>query len=367
LQKDVPVIARSEVPTPTRGNHRILGLDSLRFVCAIWVVLHHGARPDIAAWLGLSNVAQDWNAVAFNGVAAVIVFFVISGLCVHYPYARSEPCELPAYFAQRYVRVGIPLLVVMAFMKFSGRFVGDDVANGPVMVLWSLWCELIYYTIYPALLIAFRRFGFMPVLIAAFIAAYAVIFTHWDIIYYATYSRTLAWVTALPAWLLGCVIAQMIAAGRLPALPGSVWWWRVTAVLLSIPPKALVYPSISPVVIGNPATLTMFSLFVFLWLIKEISVFRINPPPAILEWGGRWSYSLYLVHHVIIVAFLHVSKNIPEFVLWPLRLTAIFAASYAFYVVVERPGHLLARAIARQLKKQRDEAKTRVATVLVSR
>lgn len=362
--------ASSEGPAATRVDHRVLGLDSLRFVCATWVVLHHGARPEIAEWLGLSNVAQDWNAVAFNGVAAVIVFFVISGLCVHYPYARSAPCRLPAYFAQRYVRVGIPLLVVMAFMKFSGRFVGDDVANGPTMVLWSLWCELIYYTIYPALLIAFRRFGFLPVLAAAFIAAYAVIFTHLDFIYYATYSRTLAWVTALPAWLLGCVIAQMIAAGQLPALPGSIWWWRVAAVLLSIPPKALVYQSISPVVIGNPATLTMFSLFVFLWLIKEVSVFRSNPPPALLEWGGRWSYSLYLVHHVVIVAFSHVSKAIPGFVLWPLRLTAVFAASYGFYVVVERPAHLLARAIARQLRKPgvtTDVAKLRVAAITVNR
>jgi peptidoglycan/LPS O-acetylase OafA/YrhL len=185
--------------------------------------------------------------------------------------------------------------------------------------------------------------------------------------YYASFSRTTAWITALPAWLLGCAIAQMVAAGRLPTLPGSIWWWRLAAVLLSIPPKALVYKSISPVFIGNPATLTLFSLFVFVWLIKEISVFSLKPPPAILEWGGRWSYSLYLVHHIIIIAFLHVSNTMPQFVRWPLRLIAVFAASYAFYLAVERPGHLLARAVARQLKRPRDaKAAPGMTTLFVS-
>jgi peptidoglycan/LPS O-acetylase OafA/YrhL len=168
-------------PSFSQTGRRICGLDSLRFICAIWVAMHHGARPEIAAWLGLSSVAADWNAVAFDGVAAVIVFFVISGLCVHYPNARSEPLDLPAYFAQRFVRVGIPLAVVAAFVKFSGGLVGEDVATAPRMVLWSLWCELIYYAIYPAFLIAFRRIGIVPVLAAAFAAACLVVVCHWDL------------------------------------------------------------------------------------------------------------------------------------------------------------------------------------------
>jgi peptidoglycan/LPS O-acetylase OafA/YrhL len=242
-------------PSLSQTGRRIRGLDSLRFVCAIWVAMHHGARPEIAEWLGLSRVAVDWNAVAFDGVAAVIVFLVISGLCVHYPYAKSEPYDLPAYFAQRFVRIGIPLLVVAAFVKFSGGLVGGDVATAPRMVLWSLWCELIYYAIYPALLVAFRRIGFAPVLAAAFVAAGLVVAWHWDLMTYWEYPHDLTWIAALPAWLLGCVIAQQLAERRLPVLPGSVWWWRGAALLLSIPPKALVYASISPVLISNPATL----------------------------------------------------------------------------------------------------------------
>jgi peptidoglycan/LPS O-acetylase OafA/YrhL len=39
------------------AKRRILGLDSLRFICALWVVLHHGARPEIAAWMGWGDIA----------------------------------------------------------------------------------------------------------------------------------------------------------------------------------------------------------------------------------------------------------------------------------------------------------------------
>jgi len=343
----------SQTPPSRAGNRHILGLDSLRFICAIWVAMHHGARPGVAAWLGLSGVAEDWNAIAFDGVAAVIVFFMISGLCVHYPYSRSEPCHLLPYFTQRFVRVGIPLLVVVGFVKFSGGLVGDDIATAPRIVLWSLWCELIYYAIYPALLIGFRRIGFVPLLAAAFIAAYSVIIAHWHLMTYWQYPYTLAWVVALPAWLLGCAIAQILAARRLPALPGSVLWWRAAAIFLSIPPKALVYASVSPVLIGNPATLGVFSLFVFPWLMKEISAFRENPPPAPLEWGGRWSYSLYLVHTTVIAALVHVAGRIDPLIRWPLKLAAILVVAYLFYCIVERPGHMLARSIGRRLARQR--------------
>ena len=332
---------------------RMAGLDSLRFVCALWVVMHHGARPEVAAWLGLSHVAVVWNAIAFDGVAAVIVFFVISGLCIHYPYARFEPCYLPSYFAQRYIRIGVPLVVVRAFMDLSGGLVGEEIATASRMVMWSLACELIYYALYPALLVGFRKIGLAPIIAVAFVLSYLLIISHWHDMLYWDYSRKVVWLAALPAWLLGCAIAQIVASGQLPDLPGPIWGWRVAAVLLSIPPKALVYPSISPVLIGNPATLGVFAIFVFFWLMKEIATFESYPPPALLEWGGRWSYSVYLVHNIVIAAFAHVSWMINPAARWGLLLAAILAVSYCFYCSVERPAHILARSLRRYLAKRR--------------
>ncbi len=337
------------------NNHHIAGLDSLRFFCAIWVALHHGARPHLVLWLGLSPVFEDWNAITYDGVAAVILFFVISGLCVHYPHARSLSCNLPAFYAQRFVRVGTPLLIVVAFelgaQSLGVSHVAGDISSALRTVIWSLWCELIYYALYPAFLIGFQRIGLIPIIAASFVAAYVAIFDHWNLLTYWQYPKTLAWITALPAWLMGCALAQAIVAGRLPVLPGSVWTWRIGAILLSIPPKALVYPDVSPVLIGNPATLGPYAVFAFFWVSKEVHFYQSHRPPATLEWGGRWSYSIYLVHNVVIVFFTHHFLHPYAFVLWPMEIAAVLIMSYVFYRLVEYPSHRLARTLGRSFAR----------------
>jgi peptidoglycan/LPS O-acetylase OafA/YrhL len=338
---------------PRLSARHIAGLDSLRFVCAIWVALHHGARPHVALWLGLSPVFHDWNAIAYDGVAAVIVFFIISGVCVHLSYARSEQCHLPAFFAQRCVRIGIPLLVVIAVEFLAYRLgaagLGDDVAIAMRMVSWSLWCELIFYALYPVFLIGFRRIGFIPMIGAAYVAAYLTIFDHWQLLTYWQYSSRVAWLTALPVWLLGCALAQVIAMGRLPALPGSIWLWRIGAVLLSIPPKALVYASVTPILIGNPATLGLYAVFACFWLMKEIRFYQDHPAPPLLEWGGRWSYSIYLIHNIVLVAFAHHLVHPYGLAVWPAEFATVLSLAYVFYRLVEDPSHRLARALGRSL------------------
>lgn len=332
-------------------NQHIAGLDSLRFACAIWVALHHGARPHLALWLGLSPIFEEWNAITYDGVAAVIVFFVISGLCVHYPYARSSSCNLPAFYTQRFVRVGMPLLIVMAFalaaQSLGASHVANDISGALRTVIWSLWCELIYYALYPAFLIGFRRIGLIPVIAASFVAASITIFDHWHLMTYWQYSKMLAWIAALPAWLLGCALAQAIVAGRLPVLPGSIWTWRIGAILLSIPAKALVYPDVSPVLIGNPASLALYAVFAFFWVSKEVHFYQSHRPVATLEWGGRWSYSIYLVHNVVIVLFTHHFLHPYAILLWPTEIAAVLTLSYMFNRLVEYPSHRLARALAK--------------------
>jgi peptidoglycan/LPS O-acetylase OafA/YrhL len=225
------VLSSQAVPQVSRAAsqqtvHHIAGLDSLRFLCAVWVALHHGARPHVAFWLGLPPAFRDWNAIAYDGVAAVIVFFIISGLCVHYPYARSQSCELSTFYAQRFLRVGIPLLAVIAFERgafgIGARSVAIETSMALRIVIWSLWCEFVFYALYPALLFCFRRVGFAPVIGVSFVAAYLTIIDHWHLLTYWQYPKLDVWITALPAWLLGCALAHAIATERLPVLPGSI-------------------------------------------------------------------------------------------------------------------------------------------------
>jgi peptidoglycan/LPS O-acetylase OafA/YrhL len=96
---------------------------------------------------------------------------------------------------------------------------------------------------------------------------------------------------------------------------------------------------------------------------KEIAVFESHPPPPLLEWGGRWSYSIYLVHNSVVVAFMHIVRPMNALATWPFELAAILAVSYIFFCFVERPSHLLARFLGRYLAKQQGSGGTAKADV----
>ena len=62
----------------------VAGLDTIRFLAALCVVLGHGASFPLAAYIpekvGMWRVLMGLNSSLFNGVAAVLVFFVVQ-LC----------------------------------------------------------------------------------------------------------------------------------------------------------------------------------------------------------------------------------------------------------------------------------------------
>ena len=140
-------------------RHEIKGLDTLRFVAAATVALSHGAAFPLGDWLGKGSpparLLVGAYDVSFDGVAAVIVFFVISGFCIHHGPASGAPFRVLPFWTRRGVRILGPLIGAYALAKALGA-----AATGALeVVLWSIYCELIYYALYPLLRFAFRRFG----------------------------------------------------------------------------------------------------------------------------------------------------------------------------------------------------------------
>src|SRR5690242_18982998 len=107
-------------------------------------------------------IKSIWD-ILFCGPAAVIVFFVISGFCIHYPFRGVERLQVSSFLARRYIRIGIPALAAMGLAGWTGvqalllkspsfAFTLDairHVNDGHTGLIWSLVCELIYYTCYP--------------------------------------------------------------------------------------------------------------------------------------------------------------------------------------------------------------------------
>src|SRR6267154_2028769 len=83
---------------------RVVGSDSIRFVCAFIVLVDHlGLTPGRIHGHSLPTLervlAGTYNSL-FNGPAAVIVFFIISGFCIHFPSRNGKALELPSYYTR---------------------------------------------------------------------------------------------------------------------------------------------------------------------------------------------------------------------------------------------------------------------------
>ena len=152
---------------------KVYGLDLIRFVCAAWVVFGH-LVPSIDTSTAIGQLAKSTYAVSFSGASAVIIFFVISGFCIHYPHRDGRPVDLSSYYLRRYLRIGIPMVVAIILHQFP-NLTSFNLHFFQQSVLWSLQCELVYYTIYPTLLLIKNRFGWTKLLISSFIISYAII------------------------------------------------------------------------------------------------------------------------------------------------------------------------------------------------
>jgi peptidoglycan/LPS O-acetylase OafA/YrhL len=324
---------------------RILGLDALRFLCALCVVQGH---LRLGGYLILDRLDQPHALVrivrhAFNmgfpipaGPNAVIVFFVISGFCIHYPFRDQRRVSFRQFILRRYVRVGVPALVAAALFYRHGFYDPQDT------VLWSVVCEAIYYTLYPAFLQFRQRFGWPALVCASFVAAYAVVALRGGGSYngnFTAFGIGFTWILGLPCWILGCVLAETHTRFRSHGR-ATQWSFRLGIIVAGSIVTALRFYAGIGYYWSEPA----LALLVYAWLGTEIAYFASRKPWAWLERCGRWSYSVYLYHSQIAnitAGMVGLSLGIANRLL--LEVGAVLAGCYLLYRLVERPSHALAR------------------------
>ena len=342
-----------------RDTHRIIAistrdfcaqrfeiLDAIRFFAALWVVIgHYGGFP-----IGSKQQMGAFSAYAhgiynnfFSGPAAVIVFFVISGFCIHFPFRQINHIPLLNYFTRRFIRILVPMGCAMVVARPAGvpMFLFRD------SVLWSLFAELIYYTFYPFLHYLARRIGWPLITKIGFLGSFCLLVAHPLHKDYATFGTEWNWLLALPCWLLGCILAETYDTKHSRSVPlATLYLARITAWIVSVVCSILRFHS----PIGYPWTLTLFSILVFAWLKLEILNRRKLPRPFI--WAGNWTYSLYLTHLIPIEVCSKLAQfqSYPSELRWCLEMISILVTAYIFYFCFERPSHYLARLLARRLE-----------------
>jgi len=336
-----------ETAASGQGNRYPI-LDALRFVLALWVAVgHYGPFPlfagvDTATSFG-RFVTHAWQSVVF-GTPAVIVFFVISGFCIHLPFRGDKKLPVGRYYLRRYTRILIPVAGALCVYRLSGaklRFWGEHsiLWESP---LWSLACEEIYYAAYPLLRLIRNRVGWKVLLPVVFAAGTLTAATHVHSVTWHDFGPFGTALILLPVWLLGSLLAEQ--SDTLPALDSSrrIWLWRFVIWLGCWIAEMLHFKG------GVPYTQTMiwFGVLAYFWVKNELAYGKHHSPNSYLVAAGAWSYSLYLVHVQGMELYWRLPiPNLGYIFSWIGAMAGSLGVAYVFYILVERPSHRLARKV----------------------
>jgi peptidoglycan/LPS O-acetylase OafA/YrhL len=307
-------------------------------VAAVWVVLSHGVLPLRALFSDpTARLVVGGFESTFSGIAAVMVFFIVSGFCIHLPHTDGRSISIVKFLVRRYVRIGVPLLVIV----FITPIVGTQAEIKIDGVLWSIYAELVYYSIYPTLFFAARRFGWSTLIISFGAISLCLTALHVEYVNVQEFGW-LTWLWGLPIWISGCVLAESLRAGTLPQMYGPVSAWRLAAWGSGAAATFLAYHT--QIKIGDPISMLAFSILAYFWLSKELQ----DPSPnwRWLEWGGTASYSLYLVHELVLGGLDEYLYSVSPGEKILVRVLSVAIVTYMFYKIVEKPSHLGARVLA---------------------
>ncbi|GAA4483105.1 acyltransferase [Microbacterium panaciterrae] len=353
----------------SRNGNRISSLDGLRGLAAGIVLLHHVsliAQPwiDPAGWALLT---QSPVKLLLAGSEAVMVFFVLSGLVVALP-ARQAGFSWARYYPARVFRLYVPViaalgaaaLLVVAIPRDpstmpEGSWMQDaqatSVSAGEVLtqmtllrpaypidnVLWSLRWELFFSLLLPVFLwvaLRVRRFA-VPVAVLTV----ALIFLG-----RTTGDAALAY---LPVFLLGTLIAVRLADLRVraerPRVRRALPWLAVLAGGMLIA-SWLARPLTAGTVAAD-----------LLWAIAAagaalLVVLAVVWPRArraldtrTMQWLGRISFSLYLVHAPILASLCYLLGAEQWWLACLIGVPLSLGIAAVFHTLVEQPAQVLAR------------------------
>jgi peptidoglycan/LPS O-acetylase OafA/YrhL len=372
-----------------KANTHFAWIDFLRGVSCLGIVLFH-VRVDL--WVGWFAIANSPNSYSLGDRLAalltiplpflrpfVMLFFIISGFCIHYPYANGgRPLELEPYTIRRFFRIYPPYVVAVLFTAwvqwlrpeyFTASAAGgiNKVVESIFMVqnygphagqmaanpsLWSLPIEAELYIVYPLVYWILMRFGIRTLLgwvgCVSFVSLGFLVITNWNnpekflgsVGNFAPY-----WII----WVSGALLAEWVKRERLPKW--QPWFWGIMALTFSV---AMVTTLLKAYIGLQEMVWSGFFFMVVLWGLSQTSqlTFLKHRLGRLCIALGLISYSLYLIHYPFfkLCGAYWVSRfgAKPSNFLVPLAFTLLaIALAKVFYHLIEAPNHHLARQLAK--------------------
>jgi len=340
---------------------RLPGLDLLRTIAIVWVMLFH-------SWM-IGGVGAPFQPVADYGWMGVDLFFVLSGYLIGYqllePLSRGEPLRFGAFYLRRAFRILPAFLTVLAlyllfsawreapgmqpawqFLTFTLNLLIDYRHNQAFSHAWSLCVEEHFYLLFPLLAWWLARRASRALTIAAIVLVvvaglllrgHAVLHgKDWlESIYYPTWTRLdgllagvlLAAIQAyLPeGWATLQRHAKLLAGAGLLLVGAAIWLFR---------DKTSFAASVS----GFPLLSLGLALLVAAGAGNTAWQGRWRIPGA--GWIAGISYSLYLSHKLAIHAVHGLLQRRPAvhgILAFAAYVLAIAASGALLHYAVERP------------------------------
>ncbi|GAB2571141.1 acyltransferase [Dyella jejuensis] len=341
--------------------HRLPGLDLLRAIAIVWVMLFH-------SWIVGAHLGYPLQGIADDGWMGVDLFFVLSGYLIGHqllqPLRLGEPLGLGQFYRRRAYRILPAFLVVLAvyawfpawreapgmqpvwqFLTFTLNLLIDYQHNQAFSHAWSLCVEEQFYLVFPLLAWWLTRrpsrrlalgIGAVVVVGGMLARGFASFYgkDYLEAIYYPTYTRLdglLAGVALaaiqvyLPVhWQQLQRHANKLAVAGLAIAGIAMWLFRDRTAWM-------------PSVFGFPVLSFGIALLVIAATSRQ-SIGRWRVPGA--SWIAAMSYSLYLSHKLAMHATATALAARPDVHGWSAfacYAIAILGIGAALHYGVERP------------------------------
>ena len=371
--------------TPSQ-NDQLLWIDVLRGLSAYAVVLFH-MRVDL--WVGWNSIHRApeqfsvWDrAIALLSLpmplmgSTVMMFFLLSGFCIHWPYAGgNKTLDLKPYFIRRFFRIYPSYLVIIlisllsewlariligqpmsSVSKFAesllmiqnyGLHPGQLISNPS---LWSLPIEMELYLAYPVFWYLVKNVNIRFALTtAAIVSIGSFLFLICAQQQWLSFNFTKFWFM----WCLGAYLAESLKKSQLPKWRS--WFWSVAS-LSVLAASFLTFRNIGVDFCHYFWALSYFLLFLWCLHHKEKLLFLNERFLRGLIFLGVISYSLYLIHFPFFrlcgAIWIKCFGGKPSDLLVPFAFSGVCVfVAFVFYRLIEKPSHECGRQLAARLGK----------------
>jgi peptidoglycan/LPS O-acetylase OafA/YrhL len=345
---------------PRAKAHRQPGLDLLRALAILFVVLYHA---------GLFGFVLPYGVQRFGWIG-VDLFFVLSGYLIagqlFSARVRGQPLNIPRFYWRRALRILPAYVVIVAVYFFLPAWLREYPAMPPVWKFltftqnlglrggvsfshaWSLCIEFQFYLILPLLILALTRWRrghaiFVGAVLVFEIGIRALLarmnatgsFGWWQQwVYYPTYSR-------LDALTVGVALAAMesFRPRWWSALMNSARWIGLAGIAAIA--VALVLAEDGLGLVSSALGFSLVALGMGTFLICAVSprlpLSRVSLPGA--AFLATIAYSIYLSHKLAIhwIQDLSAAHSISSAAAYPVMLMSILLAGSVLFFAVERP------------------------------